>query len=166
MSWVDLLAAGIIIGIAFAESKRGFGLALFDLVGALLAMKISLALAPVLAKSAPLGFQGEDGTAFWLMALFVVLGALVLLGSKMIYQTTLLSLDVMDPTVGAILGIGTGLMAAHIVLRTMLFAAGSTPFGEHLAETIAVRQLVELHGYHYVFQALSHIGDTTPSPPQ
>jgi len=163
MSWIDLVAAGLIIGIAFLESHRGFGLALFDVIGAILAVKISVALTPLVAKAAPLGFTPEAAKGFWLIVLFLALGGLALLASRLLYQTTLLSLDVMDPTVGAILGIGSGLLVAHVVVRAMVLASAGSPFGEEVAETIAVRQLVELHGYHYVMHALRHVGELPAS---
>jgi len=159
MSWVDFLAVAIVIGIAFAESHRGFGLALFDTIGAVISVKLAIALAPSVARGVSLGFSSGEAEAFWLAALFFVFAVLTLLASRLIYQTTQLSLDVMDPTIGAILGVVSGLITAHIVVRTMVLGAAGTQLGRELAQTFVVRQLIEFQGYQSFLEVVRHLGE-------
>lgn len=162
MTWVDFLAVAIIIGIAFIESKRGFGYAIFDLIGGIIAVKLTLLAAPSLAVSTPLGMVPDDAKAFWHAAVFVVLAALALLASRLIYQNTLLSLDVLDPAIGAILGIASGIIVCHIFLQVMLFASAGSPLHPRLARTTAVIQLVDFRGFHSAVDTASHVGELPP----
>jgi uncharacterized membrane protein required for colicin V production len=162
MTWVDLLIVAIIIGIAFLESKRGFGYAIFDLIGGIIALKTSMFLSAVLAESAPLGFHPEGAQGFWLAISFIVLATLALLASRLIYQNTLISLDVMDPTVGAILGIGSGLLVSYIVLQVMLFASAGSPAYKNINSTFMVNQIVRLHGVHSLINTMNHVGELPP----
>jgi len=159
MSWVDVVAALIIILVAFVESKRGFGRALFDIIGLVVSLKLAIVLAGVLHKSTPIGASENGSEAFWTAVLFIVFGVLTVLASKVLYETTLLSLDVLDPTLGAILGIGSGLMVAHIFLRVLILAYTGTPLEPLLAGTFAARQILYLSGYSHVLNSLYHLGE-------
>lgn len=160
MSWVDVMVILVVILIAFAESHRGFGLALIDVVGAIVGMKLALFLAPILAESASLGFAQGTAKAFWLVVLFVLLVVVTLVAGKLIYSSTLLSLDVLDPIIGALLGIVSGLLVSHVILRAMLLATLGDPFGKQLAATFAVQQLVEFRGLNHILDVARHVGDT------
>jgi hypothetical protein len=162
MTLVNLTAVAIIIGIAFLESKRGFGYSLFDLIGGIIAVKLALFAAPVLAETSALGMAPDDAKAFWLATVFVVLGVLALLASRLIYQNTLLSIDVLDPTIGAIFGIGCGIILAHVLLQTMLWASSGSPLNARLADTAAVTQLVDFRGLKAVLDMASHVGELPP----
>jgi len=162
MNWVDLVALVIIVGIAFLESRRGFGLALFDLIGAIIASKLAISFYEAAGKALPFNLKAQDAQGFWIILMFLILGALVLLASRFLYSTTLLSLDVMDPVVGAILGIASGIITAHIILRGMVLAAAGTPFETELAGTFAVIQLVDQTGFKALMEVLTHIGELPP----
>ena len=159
MHWVDLLAIGIIILLGFIESRRGFGLALFDIIGAVIIVKIVIALTPSVAETMSMGMAEQEAEGVWLLILFVVFAALVVLISHTIHKTTLLSLDVMDPIIGAILGLASGIVLAHVVLRSMVLIYENTALGDALMETVAVQQLVEFRGYLLVLDALTHLGE-------
>ncbi|NIM04790.1 MAG: hypothetical protein GTO55_02460, partial [Armatimonadetes bacterium] len=76
-----------------------------------------------------------------------------------IYQTTLLSMDVLDPILGAVLGIVCGCITTHILLRMMVLMSEGTAFATELADTFVVRQLIEFRGYHYFLEVMRHLGE-------
>ena len=159
MSWLDILALFVIIGVSFLESHRGFGLALFDAVGALIAVKVSISVTPKLAESMRVGSSTNSAEAFWFLLSFIVLAGLMLLASKLLYQTTLLSLDTMDPIVGAILGFASGIIVSYVLLATMMLAYQGQPFADVLSNTAAYQQLVDFKGYNYLMDICRHIGE-------
>jgi uncharacterized membrane protein required for colicin V production len=159
MMWTDIAALLLIVGIAWAESQRGFGRSIFDFVGAVIILKIADLLADPVAKAVPLLAEPSGNQAFWFAALFLVLAALVILGTKVIYDTTLLSLDVLDPVVGAILGIASGMIVAYVLLRTLMIGYGAGPDADMLASSLMGQELLKLRTYHTVVNALQNLGN-------
>lgn len=159
MMWTDIAALLLIVGIAWAESQRGFGRSIFDFVGAVIILKIADLLADPVAKAVPLLAEPSGNQAFWFAALFLVLAVLVILGTKVIYDTTLLSLDVLDPVVGAILGIASGMIVAYVLLRTLMIGYGAGPDADMLASSLMGQELLKLRTYHTVVNALQNLGN-------
>lgn len=158
MIWIDIVAVLIIVVVAWAESVRGFGRAIFDFVGGLIALKISTFLAPRLAEVAPMLHPQAYAEAFWIGALFLVMAVLVVVACKFVYESTLLSLDVLDPIVGGLLGIGSGIVVSHMVLRVMLAAYGDTEAAAMLMNSFAGQELVAFRSYHRVVTGLQNLG--------
>jgi hypothetical protein len=159
MMWTDIVALLLIVGIAWAESQRGFGRSIFDFVGAVIILKMAGLLADPVAKAVPLLAEPSGNHAFWFAALFLVLAVLVILGTKVIYDTTLLSLDVLDPMVGAILGIGSGMIVAHVLLRTLVIGYGSGADADMVVNSLMGQELLKLRTYHTVVNALQNLGN-------
>jgi uncharacterized membrane protein required for colicin V production len=157
--WSNVVALLIIVAVIWLESVRGFGRALFDVVGAIIALRISLFLAKPLALAAPMLAGANNNEAFWLAVSFVVLMVLVVIASRFLYETTLLSLDVLDPVVGGIFGAVTGMVAAHIFLRALLLSYGDSDAGKLLLDTFMGQELLQFRAFHTVVTALRNLGN-------
>jgi uncharacterized membrane protein required for colicin V production len=158
MTWFDVVAVLLVIGIAFLESQRGFGRALFDLVGGIISLKLATFLAGPLGKAAPVLATGERSEALWLAVTFLVLAAATVVASKFLYETTLLSLDVLDPVVGGLLGIASGMVVAHIFLRMLLVSYGEAEVAEVLLDSFVGQELLKFRTYHRLIETLENLG--------
>jgi uncharacterized membrane protein required for colicin V production len=159
MTWFDAVALLLILVIAWLESIRGFGRAVFDFVGALVALKVATFAGKPLAAAVPL-VQSEASTeAFWIGAVFVLLVVLIIVATKFIYETTLLSLDVLDPVVGGLLGFASGIVVAHVFVRVMLTAYAGTDFATLVQNSFVGQELITFRTYHIVVTALQNIGN-------
>ena len=156
--WVNVTAFALVAVIAFIESKRGFGRAMFDAVGAILSLKFALLLAPVVAGKWGLLADPRYNLAAWHAVAFIVFAGLAVLGSKVLYDYTLLSLDVFDPILGALFGLVSGVCAANLLVRGLLMAYGHTPMAEMIRQTFAAQELVKFRAYHIVLNALYGLG--------
>ncbi len=159
MTWFDVVAILLIAVIAWLESIRGFGRAIFDFVGGLIALKISLVASGWLAEAMPLMESEASAEAFWMIMIFVVLVVLIVIATKFIYETTLLSLDVLDPIVGGVLGFASGVVVAHVFLRAMLAAYADTAFAHTVQNSFMGQEIVQFRTYRYVVQALQNLGN-------
>jgi len=159
LTWFDVVGLLLLALVAWLESLRGFGRALFDIIGAIIALKVASVLSGPLSKSLPLFGAGGSSEAFWYATLFVVLCALVVIGSKLIYETTLLSLDVFDPVVGGLLGVGSGMIVAHVFLRTLLTIYGDAEVAGLLMGSFVGRELIQFRSYHHVINWLQNLGN-------
>jgi uncharacterized membrane protein required for colicin V production len=159
MNWFDAVAILLIVLIAWLESIRGFGRAIFDAVGALISLRVAIALAQPLAKAAPLLQPDAYAQALWMAAVFVLLAILIIIATKYIYETTLLSLDVLDPLVGGFLGVVSGIVVSHLFVRVLLTAYASTDFGTLVLHSFVGQELIVFRSYHYVVTALQNLGN-------
>jgi len=159
MMWSDVLALLLIAAIAWLESHRGFGRSLFDLLGGIISLKMASWLCEPLARVAPVMEAAGNSEAFWLATMFVVFAALTVVASKLIYDTILLSLDVLDPIVGAILGIVSGSVVAHILLKALLLSYGETEAADLLLNSFMGQELLKFRTYHTVITALQNLGN-------
>ena len=158
MTWFDAVTLLLIVAIIWLESTRGFGRALFDAVGAIIALKVSQFAAKPLAEAIPVLSGAATNEAFWLATVFVVLAVLVVIASRFLYETTLLSLDVLDPVVGGILGAVCGLVSAHVLLRTLLLAYGQSDAAKVLLGSFVGHELLQFRTFHTVVTALQNLG--------
>lgn len=156
--WVNVVTLILVLAIVFLESKRGFGRAMFDALGAILSLRFAFLLAPGAAERMHLVDAARANEALWLGVLFVMFGALALLGSKVLYDYTLLSLDVFDPLLGAIFGAVSAGCAAHVLLRALIIAYVDTPTAELVTTSFAYQELVRFRSYNDVLNALHNLG--------
>jgi len=159
MAWFDIVALALIVGLVWAESHRGFGRSLFDLLGAIIALKVADLLSEPLAGAAPLLATPGANQGFWLVAAFVVLAVVTVIGSKFIYETTLMSLDVLDPLVGGILGLASGIVVAHIFMKMLLLSQGAGEAGDVVLNSFMGEELLQFRTYHRVVTALQNLGN-------
>lgn len=159
MTWFDGVALLLVIVVAWLESQRGFGRALFDLLGGIVSLKVASWTAPSLAHAAPVLAAKGACEAFWFSAFFLALAAMVVVAGKFIYETVLLSLDVLDPVVGAVFGFFSGMIVSHVFLKTLLLGYGSGPAAEALLRTFVGQELLKFRAYHTVVTALHNLGN-------
>ncbi len=159
MTWFDAVVLLLVAAVAWLESNRGFGRAIFDVVGAIVVLRIAMSLAGPLAHAVPLSEAEGTSEAIWLVGMFVVLCALVVIGSRFLYETTLLSLDVLDPVVGGVLGAISGAILAHVFLRAMLLVYGDTEAAQVLVGSFVGQELLRFRTFHTVLTALQNLGN-------
>ncbi len=159
MTWFDAVAILLIIAIAWLESIRGFGRAIFDFVGALIALKVSMFASAALAGAVPLMESEAGSEGFWMAIVFMVLVILVVIATKFIYESTLLSLDVLDPIVGGVLGVASGVVVAHVFLRVMVTAYADTEFANVVLNSLMGQEIVRFRTYHLLVTALHNLGE-------
>jgi uncharacterized membrane protein required for colicin V production len=159
MTWLDVVALLLIALIGWLESIRGFGRAIFDFVGCLIAVKISTFAAKPLAVAVPLLQPESHAEAFWMAMVFLLLAVLIIIATKYIYETTLMSLDVLDPLVGAVLGVASGIVVAHMFLRILLTAYAETDFANVVLNSFVGQEIVAFRTFRHVVTALQNIGN-------
>jgi uncharacterized membrane protein required for colicin V production len=158
MTWFDVVAMMLILLIAWLESVRGFGRAIIDFAGGLVAVKITPVIAMPLAKSIPIiGAEGPNH-AFWFATIFIVLATLTVVASWLIYQSTLLSLEYLDPIFGAVLGIGSGVILAFVFLRMLQLDYGTSQQATALVNSFAGEELLQFQAYHRALEAMMNLG--------
>jgi uncharacterized membrane protein required for colicin V production len=158
MTWFDIVGVLLIVLIAWLESIRGFGRALFDMAGAIIALKAAPEMAAPLAKMIPVMGSAGGNESFWLAASFLLLALFTLLAARLIYQSTLLSLDYLDPIVGSIFGVVSGIITAFIFLRVLQLGYGASEQATILLNSFVGQEILKLRAYHYVVNALQNLG--------
>ena len=158
MAWYDIVALILIAGIAWLESQRGFGRSLFDIVGAVISLKVAELVSEMLMDVAPVLSSPNGSHAFWYSTVFVVLAVLTILGTKLIYDTTLLSLDALDPLVGGILGLVCGIVVAHVFLKTLQLGYTGDDVTA-LLNSFMGQELLQFRTYHTIVTALQNLGN-------
>lgn len=157
MAWTDIVALVLIAGVAWVESQRGFGRSLFDVVGAIISLKVADLVSQMLMEAAPVLSTPNGSQAFWYSAVFLVLIALTILATKIIYDTVLLSLDVLDPLAGALIGLISGLIVAHVFLKTLHLGSVGDDLTV-LLSTFMGQELLQFRTYHAIVTALQNLG--------
>jgi len=157
--WANIVVVLIIVAIVWRESVRGFGRALFDVIGTIIALKISLSVAKLLGLALPIVQAANGNEAIWLVASFAILMVLVIIASRFLYETTLLSLDVLDPIVGGLFGAVTGTVVAHVLLRALLVSYGHSEAANALLGTFVGQELLEFRTVHAAITALQNLGN-------
>jgi hypothetical protein len=158
MIWLNFLVLAIIIGLIYLESSRGFGRALFDFIGGLLVVVLGPGLAGLLARWFPLLADESACHALWYILVLIGGGAATVCLGKLIYEATLISLDVLDPAVGALFGVGVGLLVSYALLAVLTLLAGDTEFARAVERTFCTQELYYFRSYHEAIEALHHIG--------
>ncbi len=159
MTWFDLVALVLVVLVAWVESIRGFGRALVDLVGGIVIVRLAPMLAGRLADSARIMYTPDANRAVWFGLLFVVMATLVVLASRLVYSSTLLSLDYFDPILGATFGVATGAILAFAFLHTLQLSYGTSGAGQTLMASFAGQELLEMRSFHKALRAMYHLGD-------
>jgi len=155
MQWFETLVLLVIITVVVVEGKRGFGRGLFDLVGAIVAVKVSRHLAYVVAPTVHLLASPRANEALLLAIFFGLLGTLFVLVAHYLYRITLLSLDVFDHLLGLLLGMASGVAVAHVLLIVVLL--GSSPARDYsIRHARLYRECVNFETYHSVINFLEH----------
>lgn len=159
MTWFDIVVLLLVASVAWLESNRGFGRAIFDVIGAIVVLKIATFAAHPLGLAFPLSRVAGTSDAIWLVTVFVALMVLVVIGSRFLYETTLLSLDVLDPVVGGLLGAISGMIISYVFLRTMLLVYGDSQAANVLLGSFVGQELIKFRTFHTVLTTLQNLGE-------
>jgi hypothetical protein len=61
--------------------------------------------------------------------------------------------------VGGLFGIGSGIILAHIILKSLGLIAHQTPIGDLVVNSFAYHQFVAFDGFHSLINKMLHFGD-------
>ena len=129
-------------GIVALEAWRGGGKALFDAVALVIAAKLAGALAAKFAVGA------GNNEALGMALLFILLGGGLLVGAKLLADTTLWSFDPFDSVMGGVFGVVAGGAAIHVILRVLLLAGHGTPLADYITASDVAYQFVTFQAFH------------------
>jgi uncharacterized membrane protein required for colicin V production len=151
LSWIDVLLAVVIVGWVILEVRRDFGRSLFDAVAVLGSMRMALLFYPSAAHWFAFAGSPAAGQGVALGVLFVLFGALALVGAKFLHEATQWTMDSFDPVFGCLFGVTSGVIVAHMTVRilAMLYA---TPHGPptFVADSGLGLELLYFKSYHHV----------------
>ncbi|MEN6521493.1 MAG: CvpA family protein [Armatimonadota bacterium] len=155
---IDIFLVVILLGIMLLETKRGFGKAVFDFVALLAAVRLVPLVVPQLAKSFCFMSESHANEALLFAGVFAVLGMVLLLIGKKVYDATLITLDTFDPPLGGVLGIGVAIILGHVVMKSLAIAAsagGVLP--DALSNSSIGMEFYQFVTYHKVMVLLSSL---------
>ncbi len=158
MTWFDGIAIFLILFIAWLESMRGFGRAALDLAGGIIIVKVTPIIAGHLTQMLEMIENVDANKAFWYAVVFTLLVLLALLVSRLVYNSTLFSMDYFDPIIGGLLGLGCGLIVAYAFLHTLQLNYGSTEAGKLLMHSLAGQELLQFRSFNAVIKSLQDFG--------
>lgn len=155
---IDILLGALIIGGVVLGMKRGFGKVMFDFVALLIAIRLVPLIVPKLSKSVQLLGDAQANEAIWFAGLFVVVGIFLLFVGKMAYNSTLITLDTFDPSLGGVLGLGVVAIVGHAITKSLAIAAsiGSAP-PEILLKSSLGMEFYQFMTYHKVIEFMSSL---------
>lgn len=153
-SWIDIVIAAVFIVVIIGEIRRGFGKALFDFGAMVLTLIITYKLVDPVSKSIAFSSQHDMNKAIAFGIVFAVLGVILFLLGKFLYETTLISLDVFDPLLGGILGIGVAIIISHAFAQDV--ALGTTVHGTSsvVMNSALGKELLTFETYKHILNSL------------
>ena len=160
VNWIDLALLVMIVSLVCLEFRRGFGKAVFDFVALVLALKLTSLFHVSLAKQLNILMDKQANVALVYFLSFTVIAVALWILGKIVYESTLISLDTFDPPLGAVLGFGIAVIVGHVIVKG-LFLAGSVkgePPAMLLGSTLGY-EFLEFHIYHDVIGFLTRLGE-------
>ncbi|MBI3948316.1 MAG: CvpA family protein [Armatimonadetes bacterium] len=155
MNWVDLAVLVLIGTIAAAEVKRGFGPALFTVVGAFLALKLALWWCAPLSRVLHLSALPGPNTSIVFVLLFVALNLVVAIITYVANPDSFLSAEPFDGALGGICGFVTGWIVSYALYQALgLWGAAKLVGGSLFA-----LEIIHFQTYHRVLALLRHFGE-------
>lgn len=124
MNAIDVVLVVIAIVTVAIETKRGFGKVVFDFIALLITVRMVALISPKVASVISFSADPLVSEAIWFGIFFVVVGGILIYIGKIIYESTLLSLDTFDPFLGGVLGIGVAIVIGHVIVKTLAISAG------------------------------------------
>ena len=160
VNWIDLALLVMIVSLVCLEFRRGFGKAIFDLVALVLALKVTSLFSASLAKQLAILTERQANEALVYFLSFTVIAVALWLLGRIVYESTLISLDTFDPPLGAVLGFGIAVIVGHVIVKG-LFLAGSVkgePPAMLLGSTLGY-EFLEFPTYYHVIDFLMRLGE-------
>ncbi|HPP74691.1 MAG TPA: CvpA family protein [Armatimonadota bacterium] len=158
MNILDIVLVILVVSVMALETKRGFGRAIFDFVGLLIAVRIVALIVPKVTESARFASDAPANEAIWYAILFVLVGGILLLLGKMAYDSTLISLDLFDPFLGGVLGCGVAVIIGHAIVRGLAISTSmASGVPDILANSTLGMEFYQFETYHEVIEFLSSL---------
>jgi hypothetical protein len=146
-----LVALCVIVAL---EAWRGGGRALFDAAALVIAVKLA---APIATRFAVGAARDE---ALMLGLFFVLFGGALLVGAKLLADTTLWSFEPFNGLVGGIFGVVAGGAALHAILRVLLLVGRGSPLADSIMGSEFAVQFVDFRAFHALIDWLSNLSGT------
>jgi hypothetical protein len=147
-NWLDytiLILFPVIIAI---ESRRGFGLALFDLVALLAAIRFVPSMIPETAGVLRFSSVESVNHAYVYMVLCLAISGVFMIAATTVYNETVRDVSFVHPFFGGVLGIGTWMAASHILLRMLYISSGSQFYPAAISESVLASQCLDFQSLH------------------
>jgi uncharacterized membrane protein required for colicin V production len=158
MNWIDLVLFVIVVLAVWLEFCRGFGKAIFDFVAVLVAIKLALSYSSVAAGFLRFLSDKQDNEALVFGVCFLVLSVVLWFIGKLIYDSTLLSLDAFDPPLGAILGFAVAVVIGHAFVNALFMTSGAAAtIPDVIANSALGYTFLEFPAYHAVVGFMSSL---------
>lgn len=147
-NWLDYTILILFPVILAIEARRGFGLALFDLVALLAAIRFVPDMIPETAGV--LRFSSIDSVnhAYVYMVLCLTISGVMIIAATTVYNETVKDLSFVHPFFGGVLGIGTWVAASHIILRMLYISSGSELYPSTISQSVLASQCLDFQSLH------------------
>lgn len=153
-NYIDLVIVIIFLAVVFIEAKRGFGKAVFDTAGILVAVKFAPVVTSWLTNSIRLSASASTNEAIIYTFFFLLIGAgLVLLG-RLLYSTTLISAEVFEPLLGGVCGFISAIVLSHVFVRIVWLSSGGGDVPMDIANSLIGKEMLTFEGYHAFIERL------------
>jgi len=154
LNQLDFLIVLIFVFVPLAQLKRGFGKAVFDLAALLLAVYTSSTLLEPLAGAVKLAADPSINEAAVYATSFVVIGGVLMLVGKLLYERTLVSVDPFEPFFGGICGIAIAIILCHVGVRSLALGAGPDAVPPVIANSAMGTEFLTFETYHRLLEVL------------
>ena len=161
-NYIDLIVVIIFLAAVIVEAKRGFGKAVFDAAGILVAVKAAPGAASWLAKHIKFSATAGPNEAVNYALFFVIVGVTLVLLGRLLYSTTLISAEVFEPILGGVCGIIIGIVLCHAYVRTIWLASGADEIPMVIVNSLLGNEMLTFSGYHDFIERLHNIGGSMP----
>ena len=158
MNAIDVVLVLLVIVMVTIETKRGFGKVMFDFVALVISVRAVSLIAPKVAGAVHFAKDAPANEAIWFGILFVVVGGILVYIGKLIYDSTLFTLDTFDPFLGGVLGFGVAIVIGHVIVRALAISSGvngAPP--DMLAQSRLGIEFYDFTTYHKVIDFLSSL---------
>jgi uncharacterized membrane protein required for colicin V production len=163
IQWLDLTLTVVLLLTVIIEWRRGFGRAIFDFAGILIAF--------VVAKLYYVSLTGwihpfhapENNEAFSFLTIIFLGSGFLLLIADLIYNSLLLSTDVFERCLGGICGFAIGLAVVHALAFGIWLSNGKNADRAGLFNhSIIAKEYLTFDSYHRTMIWLTQLGQEKP----
>lgn len=155
---LDLVIIAVFAFVVVVETKRGFGRAIFDFAALLVAVRGAHMLTDPLAGAVKLAANPSTNQAIIYGISFLIIGGVLVFLGKLVYDTTLVSAETFDALLGAICGIGVGIILCHALTRTLALAAGPYVIPTIIANSALGSEFLNFESYHRLLETMYGFG--------
>ncbi len=168
ITWLDIALVILILSVLVLECRRGFGRAVFDLAGVVLAfIAAKLYYTSIAGWIHP--FQTQDANQALGFAILLIPGTgIMLLLADLAYNSLLVSTDVFERVLGAVCGAAIGLAFAHALAFGIWLGTGRNADKDNVFSNSTISmEILTFRSYHNGIEWLANLGAEKPkeAPP-